>query len=176
MKPKILYHASTNRNIEVLEPRAETVRDRSEGPVVFATSDKVLASIFIVPTDDSWSASGLFGDVHYFVCSDRERFEKLDKGGVIYTLSSDPFENDPSKGLGIREWMSKVPVKPINRQEYDAGLEAMLEMGVQVFFISKQKFQELKRSSDHGNAILRSLESENKKRNVNFLEVPKVDN
>jgi len=36
MKPKVLYHASQNREIDVLEPRADTVRDKAEGPVVFA--------------------------------------------------------------------------------------------------------------------------------------------
>lgn len=45
-RPKILYHASPNRSINVFEPRREKVRDPEEGPVVFATPDKALASAF----------------------------------------------------------------------------------------------------------------------------------
>lgn len=173
-KPKILYHASQNRNIDYFEPRAESIRDPEEGSVVFATPDKVMASIFIVPTDDSWTGSGLFGGVHYFVCGDEERFRGIDKGGAIYTLSSDTFENDPSKGLGTREWTSKISVKPNSSEEFSSGLEAMLEMGVQVYFLDKEKFQELKKSSDHGNKILRKSVSENQKMGKNVMELPKV--
>ena len=174
-KPKLLYHASQNRNLSILEPRADKVRDPEEGSVVFATPDKVMASVFIVPTDDSWTNSGLFGGVNYFVCGDEEKFIKLDRGGAIYTLPSTTFINDPNKGLGKREWTSKRPVKPINKEEFDLGLEAMIEMGVQVYFISKEKFQELKRSSDHGNKILRESVSENHKRNKNIRELPKIE-
>lgn len=174
MKPKILYHASSNRHINIFEPRAESVRDENEGPVVFATSDKILASIFIVSTDDSWANSGLFSNVHYFVCGDKARFKKLDKGGAIYTLPPDTFENDPTKGLGTREWTSKLPVKPIKKDIYKSGLDAMVEMGVQVYFVDMNTFGQILQSNDHGNAIIRSLVSENKVRNINIKEVPMI--
>jgi len=175
MQNKYLHHASQNRDIKVFEPRAESVRDPNEGSVVFATPDKVMASVFIVPMNDSWTNSGLFGDTHYFVCGDEEGFRKIDRGGAIYVLPSETFENDPHKGLGTREWTSKVPVRPIKKKLYESGLEAMLVMGVQVYFIGKEKFQELKNSLDHGNKILRESVSENQKINKNVREIPKIN-
>jgi len=173
-KPKFLYHASQDRNITVFEPRQDSFRDKDEGPLIFATPDRVMSSIFIVPTNDSWTHSGLFGKVHYFVCGDEMRFKKKDKGGAIYCLSSDTFETDPTKGLGKREWVSKASAKPMNKEEYWSGLEAMLSMGVQVYFVDINKFQEIEKSRDHGNEIMRNSLSENKKKNVNYIEIPFV--
>lgn len=174
-KPKFLYHASRNRSIDIFEPRAESVRDLNEGPVVFATSDKTLASMFIVPTDDTWTSKGLYSGVHCFVCSDELRFKGLDKGGAIYTLPPDTFDNDPDKGLGTREWTSKLPVRPLRKEVYESGLEVMINKGVQIYFLDQQqfqKFQKLKRSPDHGIRILRKSISENLKRGKNVRELP----
>lgn len=174
-KPNSLYHGSQNKNIKVFMPQHKSYRDKNEGAVVFATPDKVLASIFIVPTNDSWTHSGLFGGIHYFVCSDKKRFIELDKGGTIYTLPSDTFECDPERGLGSKEWTSIVEVKPINQENFDSALELMIDMGVQVYFVDDEIFKKINESKDHGNKILRSLISENKRLNKNNLEIPKIN-
>jgi hypothetical protein len=36
-KPQYLYHASSNKDIKIFEPRAESARHPKEGPKVFAT-------------------------------------------------------------------------------------------------------------------------------------------
>jgi len=172
VKPKVLYHASANRNLDVLEPRAESVRDIREGPAVFATPDKAGVTKFIVPVKDSWTRMGSFGDVHFHVISDRKRYEEADKGGTIYHLSSDTFELNHEFGEGKDEWTSKDAVKPIEREDYESGLQAQLDNGVQVFFVDKETFGRIDKSDDHGNAILRTLESENKVRNINPKEIP----
>lgn len=59
IKPPLLYHASQNTNITTLEPRALTVRNVDEGPVVFATPDKKYVTTFLVPTDDNWTNMGI---------------------------------------------------------------------------------------------------------------------
>lgn len=173
-RPTFLYHASQNKDIKIFEPRAESVRDINEGPVVFATPDKVMASVFIVSTNDTWANSGLFGSVHYFVCGNENKFRNIDKGGAIYTLPANTFQNDPSKGLGTREWTSKISVEPIKIELYESGLEAMIDMGVQVYFVSQEKFEDIQRSQDHGNEILRNSISENQKRNKNVKKIPAV--
>lgn len=172
MKPKILYHASANVNLEVLEPRAETVRDESEGPVVFASPDKSGVTKFLVPSNDSWTRKSRFGGVHVHIISDRERYEKADKGGAIYHLSPDTFELDETRGGGKNEWTSKEPVEPSDKEEYESGLQAQLDNGVQVFFVDKDTFNRIDQSSDHGNEIIRGLESENKKRDINHIDIP----
>lgn len=43
----VLYHGSTNSNIKVFEPRNNHIRDKEEGPVVFATPSLKLASCYL---------------------------------------------------------------------------------------------------------------------------------
>ena len=97
-KPPFLYHASANRDVKEFEPRVESYRDVDEGPVVFASPDKAYASMFIVPEiDDSWCQIATHEGVATIVISDEKRFKELDRGGVIYSLPPDEFENDLTK-------------------------------------------------------------------------------
>lgn len=139
---KYLYHASQNRNIENLEPRQESVRDPKEDRVVFASHDKAYVSCFLVPTDDSWSKISIYRSesnrhtpFHVMCISDEKRFKELDKGGAIYYLSPEGFYLDKNKGN--IEWTSRKKVKPIKKDFYESGLEAMIENGVYVYFCDK---------------------------------------
>lgn len=168
-KPNFLYHASQNPDINVLEPHTESVRDPNEGPVVFATPNLPYVTMFLVNSDDSWTAKGRFNKTFYTVISDKNRFLEADKGGTIYTLPNDTFYCDLEKGMGRNEWVSKEAVKPIKKQHYALGIEAMIDSGVQVYFVDKQTFQKIKQSEDHGLSILQSIQSENQKFNKNVL-------
>lgn len=170
-KPEKLYHASSNRSIEQFVPRADKVRDPAEGPRVFATPDKRMSTVFLVGTDDSWANSGAFNGVPYLVISDKERFTKLDQGGAIYHLPSASFENDPEKGLGELEWTSKEAVTPTGKEEHESALDAMVNHGVQVYFVDADTFAAIDGAADHGLSILRSLTSENQRRGVNAVEL-----
>jgi hypothetical protein len=103
VKPKILYSASQDRNIDTFKPRVITFRDLDEGPVVFATPDKAYASMFIVRSNDSWTNKGQYQGQYYQVISDEKRYKNLDKGGAIYTFKSDDFETDLTKGMKNKE-------------------------------------------------------------------------
>ncbi len=170
-KPPYLYHASASRDITSFEPRSGSVRDSSEASRVFATPDKRLATVFLVSTDDSWANSGLFNGVPYLIVGDENRFRQADKGGAIYSLPNDTFSSDPNKGLGDYEWTSDKEVLPISNEEYDSALEAMLESGVQVYFTDMETYQAFQNAEDHGLSILRNLMSENKKRDINLVEI-----
>ena len=164
-KPAVLYHASSSKDIEEFKPRAESVRDPNEGPVVFATPDIAYASCFIVPSTDAWSQKSVFitesgESMHVVIIGDKERFQKIDKGGAIYFLPSDKFETDLEKNMKDREWISRKPVKPSGKTEYRTGLQAMLENGVQVYFVDKKTFEEIKKSEDHGLEIIKTLKPE----------------
>jgi len=167
LKPEFLYHASSNSNIAEFEPRTESIRDPSEGPVVFGTPSKEGASMFIVPTDDKWTRKSRFNGVYVTVIADRARFLALDKGGSIYTLPSETFDTDETKGMGKNEWVSKEPVKPTKREDYTSGLQAMLELGVQVYFVDEAKFIEIKDAPDHGLKVISELKSENEEKGIN---------
>ncbi|SRR5260221_925246 len=153
-RPKYLYHASENKDIEILEPRMQSVRDSEEGPVVFSTQDKALATCFIVNTNDTWANMGRVNNIIYFVCSDENRFRKLDKGGAIYTLQSRGFKVDLNKGMGLDEWVSKTSTRPVEKIEYESGLEAMMENGVKVFFVDLRKFNKFMNSYNGKREIL----------------------
>jgi len=170
-----LYHASSNKNLEILEPRAESYRDVNEGPVVFASHDKKYVSCFLVPTNDSWSQISVFRDlehpdIHIIAISDEKKFKELDKGGAIYTLPPESFYLDKSKGK--REWTSKSSVKPLKKEIYEKGLDAMLDSGVLVYFCDEEKLKEIKGKVKNFPEIMKiykNLKSENEKRGLENL-------
>ena len=166
-----MYHGSAHKNIEELEPKNQSVRDLEEGEVIFATPDLALATIFMINSRFQ-TGSGKFNDVAYcYIVSSREEFIEKDKGGHIYVLPSDSFENDPHKGLGFDEWTSKQKVKPVKTIEYDSTLNAMIENGVQVYFVDESTHTRIEQSEDHGNSILSELESENQRRGINIKKL-----
>lgn len=166
---KAVYHASRNLNVEEFQPRSASIRDPNEGAVVFATPSKALATMFMANTSDSWVTCGLQNRVPYIVISDRHRFEAGDHGGAIYTLPGDTFVADPSKGMGEMEVTSKSAVKPIAKQVYKSALAAMLEHGVQVYFVDKPTYKAINSSQDDGLSILQTLESENQRLGINIM-------
>ena len=62
----------------------------------------------------------------------------------------------------------------MSKEEYESGLEAMIDHGIQVFFVNKETFEKIQESNDHGNKIIRSLESENMKRGQNAVDIPDI--
>ncbi|MFA6252685.1 MAG: hypothetical protein WCV69_00225 [Patescibacteria group bacterium] len=172
-RPPILYHASVRRDITEFEPRAESVREPKEGPVIFATSDLGRSSMFLVPVDHSWTQKNTINGVHLMIISDRERFLAADKGGAIYTLPPEGFNvtNEEHRD----EWTNNVKVKPSDKIEFDSALEAMLSHGVQVYFVDPETLEAIRSSSDHGLAILRKQKSENEKLGKNFINLPSAE-
>ena len=132
----------------------------------YATQDLATASIFLL--SGVYYGCGRFGETQYtWIISDRDEFIRNDKGGHIYVLPSDSFEISQGRGLGNYEWASKTPVKPVRTIEYPSALDAMIENGVQVYFIDKEMHRRIEASDDHGRSIYNSMESENKRRGVN---------
>jgi len=176
-KPPFLYHASQNKNIEELKPQAISFRDPKEGAVVFASPDYALVTTFLIKTDESWTQIGKNNKVPYIIINDREHFMERDKGGTIYKLPNTSFNYDPGKGMGEYEWISREPIKPIEKKDYGSALEAMIENGVQVYFVDKKTFDELERTEKGEDYVklLKGLESENQKRGKNVLSFENED-
>jgi len=169
-KPPFLYHASANREIKTFEPRAKSVRDPEEGPVIFATPDLALATTFLVSeANDSWTQIGKMDGVPYMVIRDKKHFMRRDKGGSIYKFNSDSFTSHPHRGMEKDEWVSKDPVTPAEKTDVESALDAMIENGVQVFFVDKKTFNRIKHDADSFD-VIRTLESENKRRGKNVVE------
>lgn len=112
--------------------------------------------MFLTNTDDSWTSKGMFNGQWYCAISDEKRFKEIDKGGAIYTLPSDTFTTDLDRGMGRNEWISKVPIKPSSKKEYDTCLTAMILNNVKVIFVNQEvfhKFRKLLRSSKTNEAF-----------------------
>lgn len=171
-RPGVLYHASHNPAIEEFVPRQDRVRDPNEGPRVFATPDKALASIFLIAgQNDDWIQSGYLNDVPIVVvCMEREEFIAHDKGGAIYVLPSDGFDFDPNLGLRDKEWTNPNGVKPLGKIGCESALDTMIENGVQVYFVDKTTFDAIDQAENFGVDILTRLESENQRRGVNVQD------
>lgn len=171
-KPPILFIGTQTADIKKFEPRKGNIRSTDEGPVIFATPDKALASIFTIENhNDSWTKIGYYNDILVIViCMDREKFIKNDKGGLIYSVSSDSFDYDPNLGMGDKEWTSTTPTKPISENKVSSSLESMLENGVQVYFVNPKDFKKITElESEWGDLdTLVNLKSENELRNKNF--------
>ncbi len=174
--PEILYHGSRFSGLKKINPKAESIRDSEEGLVVFATSDKAFATMFLGPrADDSWSTKGSFGKTYYTLITDEERYHKEDKGGVIYSLPGKQFYQNLDIGMKT-EYVSKEEIEPIKEEDYASALEAMILNEVQVFFVDGEtldKFKKaIKKSAKEGLEealkILESLESENQKTGRNI--------
>ena len=169
-KPPFLYHASANREIKTFEPRAKSIRDPEEGPVIFATPDLALATTFLVSeANDSWTQIGKMDGTPYMVIRDKKHFMRRDKGGSIYKFNSGGFTSHPHRGMGEDEWVSKDSVTPVEKTDIESALDAMIENGVQVFFVDKKTFNRIKHDADSFD-IIRTLESENKRRGKNVVE------
>ncbi len=167
--PAVLYHASPLSELEELTPQSKTIRDANEGPVVFATPDLAYATMFLVPTDDSWVIIGVHNNLYYIAISDRDAFLNLDKGGAIYSLPVDNFYCDLAKSGREKEWVCKASVRPLNKTTVTSSLYAMMEHGVQVFFVSKSTFDHMYSHPEKAVTFLTDSVSENKRTGINYL-------
>jgi hypothetical protein len=169
---KYLYHSSPNKNLNILKPKAESIRDSQEGPVVFATQDKPYASCFLTPTNSTWVKISKYSNSShppiYLMCiSDEERFKKLDNGGAIYYLLPNSFSLNKSKSL--IEWTSRNAVVPIKKEVYNNSLNAMIENDVVIYFCNSAVFLEIQKNPKNVTQtmdILKKLKSENEKRGL----------
>ncbi len=178
-KPRILFHGSSNKEIEVLQPRAEHVRDKEEGAVVFATPNIDVASMWLMSKQPGKVIKGNFNgkSFHFVYNGSKADFMRQDNGGAIYCLSSDGFYFTPSKGMGPNEWVSRETAKPLHIFYFDSALEAMVDFGVQVYFIEDSELFDLLKSLLNKKEFkdfqdrLNQLISENQRQNKNVLPI-----
>lgn len=148
----VLYHGSSNKNINILFPVKDNVE---EEPVVFATQSLKLASCFMIKWNDSWANLTISRDYIdqskfdvIFVISDKLKFYEEDQGGSICVVPSHNFKFDRNKGLGVYEWTNPNCVKPLLQFDFDLALEAMKTLGVKVRFINSEQFEHYSSLSD----------------------------
>ena len=169
-KIKFLYHGSPHKGIEEIKPQNKVYRTEEDG-LIYATPNIDLASVFLI-SGKVHHGCGIFGKTRYtWIMADRDEFIKNDNGGHIYVLLSKTFEKNPKSVLGEEEYVSTASIKPAKIIEYPSSLDAMIENGVQVYFISQETYRNIQKSKDHGYSIFHSLESENQKRGLSIKKI-----
>lgn len=170
-KPSFLYHASPNKELEMIQPSQIRHRDKNEGPLVFTSTDKRFLSCFLTRTDDKWAQIGIYNvngyKIYTHCIADKERFMELDNGGAIYKVSSKNFTLNITQGL--EEWTSKNAVRVISKEIYERSLEAMIENNVRVYFCNTEQLEEIRNNIDNFQKsfeILDSIGSENERRGL----------
>ncbi len=113
------------------------------------------------------------GVPYILISKDRDAFIEEDKGGVIYELPSEGFSFDPHKGMGEDEWTHKGAVQPTSKQEYSSALDAMIEQGVQVYFVDQATFQRFREDAE--GKMFDELTSENQQRGMNIRSFSESD-
>lgn len=165
-RPEFLYRGTPNRNAQQFIPK-ETVGSRV---VVTATAHKEAATQFVVPNEELPIKMVCIEGIYYYLCADKEAFLRLDKGGAIHTVSVTGFEPVPQIGADI--WINPNPVTSISYEEVSSGLEAMIDAGVQVYFVSPEVLQKFKTFSNERREILQGLISENMRLKKNVKNLP----
>lgn len=129
--------------MDVIKPQKTLSKDIYIGDYVFATSNKVLAAMYL-------TTRGVPTIMHYeyerpviMIMASSEEYAKGDIGGAIYTVPAESFTNTPQAGLEDSEFVSSVEVMPISKKIYNSSIEAIKSMGITINFISKDYFNEL---------------------------------
>ena len=124
----------------------------------------------------------------FLLCDNKENFLKYDTGGAIYFLPTEGFYCDlglhgvsrktwleNSSGYDsalLDQWVNKKRVKPIYKIEFDSTLTMLLDLGMQVFFTSREVIEQFNKSNDiERRHLLSNLTSENKLQNKNFQSI-----
>ena len=147
----VLYHASPRQGLHVLKPYGVSKRDPDDPPRVYAARKEVVASMFMMrDMNDDWSKKGSWdrGKTWWAIIGDENRFRYIEKeGGSIYSVSEEGFFHDLI-GLGRNELYIMSDVQVVKEEQWESALDAMLHYGVNVLFVSKQVFLEIRRPDD----------------------------
>lgn len=153
-KPAQLYHGSARRITGPLQPvLLQSTEDHVHAaPVVFATENAAVASLFMFPGAEVLSSYG-FEQGIAFICvwGTYEEFKDKDHGGCLYVLPSDTFE----KVGKAYEWQSPVAVTPSDVICYDSVLDGIKQNGGRIYFVNDDHLFDLIR--DHKDSRLEIL-------------------
>lgn len=139
----VLYHASQNKELILLEPKQTLSKDKCIGDYLFATSDKLLATMYLVTK----GYGALFGSrdnpPHIVIGANKDEYMANDKGGAIYELPVSSFIESPQVELSEYEMVSTKSVKFLKRTIFDNSLDAMHSAGVKIHFVDQKTFDNL---------------------------------
>lgn len=153
---KVLYHASPHTNLSVIKPKHTLSKDKYIGDYVFATADHRLATMYLA-TKGVATLMNTDKGLWIAICCNEAKYLNQDRGGAIYELPADTFSETPQRGLSDYELVSKAPVKPINKTINKKSLDAMLDLGINIYFVDALTFEKLVADKNKRPKILSTL-------------------
>lgn len=149
----ILYHASQKKNLKQLKPQKTLSDNKYIGEFVFATSNKKLAVMYLVPKGIATLMNPHESNPNIVICAESENFLRLDIGGAIYEIPGKNFTQSPQIGLIAYEMVSTKTVKPLNALVFDSTIDALLLNGIKIRFTTEKIFKSLIRNPDQDKMI-----------------------
>lgn len=136
-RPPKLYHGSTDGSITQFEPRTHRARPE-EGAKTYAspTIETALQSMA-----NRFVSNGGVVNGRRFVCIPytEEEFKRLDTGGYLYELPVDSFFPNHGYGLEDDEWVSSVPVTPLQVTHYPSLYQTLKDIGAEIYYINPEQ-------------------------------------
>lgn len=153
----VLYHASPDKSLTIINPRKTLSKNDYIGDYVFATSNKKLAVMYLATKGNATYMEPQAKQPYIVISSDSNKYLATDRGGAVYSVSANSFEKTPQTGLEDYEMVTKNSVKPIGKEVYKTSVEAMRKYGIEIYFVDWPKFNEIIKAKDK-DRILVSIE------------------
>lgn len=147
-----------NKDLTVLEPQRTLSKDEYIGNYVFATKNRLYALMYLAPNAAGTKLMEVHGNPYMVINGTVEAYQKLDKGGAIYSLPYSSFEESPQAELGDSEYVSRTSVTPLGKETYDSSLTALLDAGVAVYFMDDVAFAKIVDAGVDSRAALKEFE------------------
>ncbi len=138
-----LYHASPLSRLPIITPQPTLSRDKYIGDFVFATKNKRLALMYLVPKGFATLMNSQLSNPNIVICGKVKDVIKKDKGGSLYWLSDEYFQDTPQAGLSEYEMVSEKPVIPFKEVSYENTIETLINGGISIYFTNESTFNSL---------------------------------
>lgn len=138
-----VYHVSPNKSLKIIEPRRALSKGVYIGDYVFATKDKMLATMYLATKGYAVLLGSKDKNPNIVICADAQDYLASDHGGAVYELPEEFFFESPQTELAEYELVSKFPVKPLSKMVYEKSIDAMHKSGIDIKFVDQETFDNL---------------------------------
>ena len=139
----ILYHASQQKDLEIINPQPALSNNILIGNYVFATKNRNLALMYLVPKGIVTLMDPSPNKPNIVICTNPNKLLEIDNGGAIYELPSKSFVKSPQETLERYEKVSLIPVKPIKKEVFNSVIRTLISNRIEIRFTNEVNFKKL---------------------------------
>lgn len=138
----VLYHASANPDLELLEPQRTISKDKYIGDYVFATKDKALAAMYLTPKGYGSVMESDKNPPRLLIRADEAEIRLKDTGGAIYKVDAANFIDSPQQELSAYEMVATKPIRLVSKETFSSVFSAWDQLGIKVEYIDQKTFDQ----------------------------------